>query len=189
VSPEGRIRAFVALEIEAALQQRIEALVASLRSKVTGVRWTAAEGIHLTLRFLGPSLPATLEALKPRLRELAAACPRGEAAVGPLGMFPERGAPRVLWLGLALPPGIAELQSGCEAAAVAAGYEPEGRPFTAHLTLGRWKDRSPRPTLPEADLGTTALEHLVLFRSDLRPSGAVYTPLDVFPLGSPPICV
>ena len=55
----------------------------------------------------------------------------------------------------------------------------------AHLTLGRSRDRAPRPELPATNLGTTRLETLVLFRSDLRPGGAVYTPLERFALARP----
>ena len=180
------IRAFLALEIEASMRERIARLIAELRPRAAGLRWVNPEGIHVTLRFLGPSAPETLQAMAPRLRELAAACPRGAVRVGGLGLFPERGGPRVLWLGLGLCAEMLRLQEGCEQAAVAAGYEPEGRAFRPHLTLGRWRDRAPRPELPAADLGETRVDRLVLFRSELRRSGAVYTPLEEFPLGAAP---
>jgi 2'-5' RNA ligase len=102
-------------------------------------------------------------------------------------MFPQRGSPRVLWLGLDVPPPVVDLQAACERAARAAGFEKEERPFRAHLTLGRWRESTPRPELLPADLGSTRLEALVLFRSDLRPDGAVYTPLARFPLGRPAV--
>jgi 2'-5' RNA ligase len=88
----------------------------------------------------------------------------------------------VLWLGVELPAPVLALQAACEAAAVAEGFEPETRPFRSHLTLGRWRERAPRPALPDVDLGTLALRELVLFRSQLRPSGAVYTGIARFPL-------
>ncbi|HEY6099419.1 MAG TPA: RNA 2',3'-cyclic phosphodiesterase, partial [Anaeromyxobacter sp.] len=113
----------------------------------------------------------------------AAACPPLEIAVRGLGLFPERGSPRVLWLGLEMSAAAARLQAACEAAAVAAGFEPETRAFHPHLTLGRWRDRARRPALPDVDLGSAHVGELVLYRSDLRATGAVYTPLDVFPLG------
>jgi 2'-5' RNA ligase len=75
------------------------------------------------------------------------------------------------------------LQRACEDAARRERFDPEERAFKPHLTLGRWKDRAPRPTLPAADLGTARIDHLTLYRSDLRPDGAVYTPLRVFDLG------
>jgi 2'-5' RNA ligase len=78
---------------------------------------------------------------------------------------------------------VPELQLACERAARAAGFASEERPFRAHLTLGRWRDRAPRPELPEADLGTTRLDTLVLYQSELRRGGAVYTSLWRFELG------
>jgi 2'-5' RNA ligase len=83
-----------------------------------------------------------------------------------------------------MPAAAAALQAACEKAAVASGFEPETRAFHPHLTLGRWRDRAPRPPLPEVDLGKARVRELVLFRSDIRPSGSIYTPLAVFPLGS-----
>jgi len=75
------------------------------------------------------------------------------------------------------------LQRACEAAAVAVGFPPEERPFRPHLTLGRWKDRAPRPELPAFDLDPLPVAEIVLYESDLGPAGAVHTPLARFPLG------
>ena len=66
---------------------------------------------------------------------------------------------------------------------MAAGFDPDARPFRAHVTLGRFRERARRPHLPEVDLGAALLDRLVLFRSELKPSGAVYTPLASFVLG------
>jgi 2'-5' RNA ligase len=92
-----------------------------------------------------------------------------------------------LWLALEVPPPVLGLQRACERAARAAGFEREERPFRAHLTLGRWRNRASRPELPPADLGMTRLDTLVLFQSDLRPDGAVYTALVRLPLGRPAV--
>jgi 2'-5' RNA ligase len=123
---------------------------------------------------------ATLEA---PLEAAAAACPPFELSIRGLGIFPDRGGPRVLWLGLRLPPPVLVLQAACEDAAVAAGFEPEARAFHPHLTLGRWRDRVRRPVLPEVELGSARVSELILYRSDIRPAGSVYVPLAVFPLG------
>ena len=181
------MRAFVAIELDARLREAIGELQALLRPRLGGIRMVRPEGIHLTLRFLGEASPAQIETLRPRLAAAAAACPPCEARVAGLGMFPERGSPRVLWLGLDVPPPVVDLQAACERAARAAGFEREDRPFRAHLTLGRWRERAPRPELPPAELGPTRLETLVLFRSDLRPDGALYTALGRFPLGRPAV--
>jgi 2'-5' RNA ligase len=183
MSAAGNVRAFVALELDARLRAAIGDLQARLRPRCGGIRMTRPEGIHLTLRFLGDTSPEQVETLRPLLAAAAAACPGVEARVAGLGTFPERGSPRILWLGLDVPATVFDLQRACERAARTAGFEREERPFKAHLTLGRWRDRAPHPDLPTADLGTTRLETLVLFKSDLRPDGAVYTPLARFGLG------
>jgi 2'-5' RNA ligase len=177
------VRAFVALELEPIVRGAIGELQASLRHRVAGIRFIRPDGIHLTLRFLGETTPDQVERLRPALAAAAAACPPGEARLAQLGTFPERGSPRVLWLGLEIPAPFLELQKACERAARAAGFEGEGRPFRAHLTLGRWRDRAALPELPPADLGLARLDTLVLFRSDLRPDGAVYSAIHRFPLG------
>ena len=180
------IRAFVALELDAACRERIVALTRELRPLVPDVRWAHADQLHLTLKFLGDSTRAVLDRLTPDLERAAAVCAPAEVSVAGLGMFPERGAPRVLWLAIALPAPLLALQSACEAAAGAAGFAREARPFQPHLTLGRWRSHAARPNLPAADLGRTRLSRLTLFQSELRPEGARHTSLATFELGSRP---
>ena len=59
-----------------------------------------------------------------------------------------------------------------------------------HLTLGRVKDRRRCPTVQEVaaavkdqDFGRVEVDSMVLMRSELHPTGAVYTPLRRLPLG------
>src|SRR5262249_59930183 len=109
-------------------------LCESLRPRVPGLRFVRSEGFHFTLRFLGRTTRAQIDGLERRLRAAAAACPPGEARVAGLGLFPERGRPRVLWLGVELPPPVLTLQAACETAALAQRVEPPTRPFRSHLT-------------------------------------------------------
>jgi 2'-5' RNA ligase len=191
---EEGVRAFVALELDASVHLALEQLQARLAPGLPGIRLAHPDRIHLTLRFLGQTLPAQIERLRPLLAAAAARCAAVEAGLGPLGTFPDRGRPHVLWLGLDLPAPALELQRECERAARAAGFAAETRPFRAHLTLGRWRDsrgrdpgghdpRAGRPTLPAVDLGRARLRTLALLESDLRPEGARHTALSRFELG------
>jgi len=179
------LRAFVALPLDARLRQALAALVEELKPRISGARWASPETLHLTLRFLGTAARGQLARLEERLAPCAAACPPAEAPTAGLGFFPPRGAPRVLWVGLALPAAVHSLQAACEAAAVAAGFAPEPRPFKPHLTLARFRERVDRSALEaRPQLPPARLERLVLFQSELRASGAVHTPLASFPLGA-----
>jgi 2'-5' RNA ligase len=182
----SEVRAFIALELAEDVRRRIGDLVSSLRARVPEVRWVKPEGIHLTLRFLGDATHEQVERVGKALERAAAACPASDAAIRGLGVFPDRGQPRVLWLGLAAAPAVVALQAACEEAAVESGFAAEPRAFRPHLTLGRWRGRARPPDLPAADLGTTLLDTVTLFRSDLGPGGATHTPLRRLSLGPGP---
>jgi 2'-5' RNA ligase len=182
LTADEKLRAFVALELPESLRDAISRLQDRFRA-LAGLRLVRPDGVHLTLRFLGSSSRAQLEQIAPALASAAAACPAFDARVAGIGTFPERGAPRVLWLGIELPPPVSELQRACEGAARTAGFEAELRPFAPHLTLGRFRERVPRPQLDSVDLGPTRIETLVLFHSATHRDGAVYTPLARLALG------
>jgi RNA 2',3'-cyclic 3'-phosphodiesterase len=180
-----KLRAFVALEIEPETRTRIKTMVDDLRPSLTNLRFVPLDQLHLTLRFLGDMPRASVAPLSAAIERAVRACPAVDVELEGIGMFPERGHPRVLWLGLALPEPIFALQAACEAAAQEIGLVAETRPFRPHLTLARWRGPAPRPSLPGVTLGTTRLSRVVLFESELRLSGAVHTPLASFALGSP----
>jgi len=178
----ARIRAFIALAIDEPMRSRVSGALARLAPTMPEVRFVRAEP-HVTLRFLGGCSPRSLDALRPHLKDAAAACPPSEAHLKGLGFFPPRGHPRILWLGIGIPEGIRHLQAACEAACVGAGFPAEARPFHAHLTLGRWRRPGGRPALPEVDLGVAWLKTLVLFESRLSSKRPEYAPLASYTLG------
>jgi 2'-5' RNA ligase len=186
LSAAGDVRAFVALELGVEIRQAIGELIASLRPRLAGARWVRPEGVHLTLRFFGNTPSTRIARLRPDLAAAAAECEPLEARVSGLGTFPGPGKPpRVLWLGIQLPAPALALQVACERAAVAAGFHAEERSFRGHLTLARFRERVPPPALPPVDLGAVRLDTLSLLRSELRRGGAVYSPIERFPLGVP----
>jgi RNA 2',3'-cyclic 3'-phosphodiesterase len=134
-------RLFVAVPLDEAARTAVEALVETVRATEPeggGVRWVRLEGVHITLRFLGPT-PET------RLPDIVTAVRAAAAASGPLkiridgaGSFPSRDRPRTLWLGVTDgADGLAELASRLDDGLAGAGWEREHRPFRAHLTLAR----------------------------------------------------
>jgi RNA 2',3'-cyclic 3'-phosphodiesterase len=179
------MRVFIALDPDLAMRERLRDLIASLRGTVTGIRWTAPEAIHLTLKFLGNTSSEKLRELSPALNAAARACHTGRVEVSGLGLFPDRGAPRILWIDMPSPEGLVAVQRRMEEAAIGVGFPAEPRPFRPHLTLGRFGRGAPRPDLPRATLGLMPVEEVVLYKSELRPKGAVYMRLESFPLSKP----
>ena len=107
--------------------------------------------------------------------------------------LPSARRPRVLWAGLVAGTGeLAALAAAVEAALVPLGFAPEARPFQGHVTLGRV--RSPRGLAPLAaaleagaglELGAWRAAEVVLYRSRLRPTGAVHEALSRHALAAP----
>jgi 2'-5' RNA ligase len=104
-----------------------------------------------------------------------------------LGSFPSLKRPRVIYIGIQAPAVLESLQRGIESASRRLGYESEERGFSPHLTIGRVKQNVTsveqqviRRGLEETkidSLGTARVDSVQLFKSDLRPTGSVYTRL------------
>jgi 2'-5' RNA ligase len=133
--------------VAAPLPDEAVAVVAELVARVRAngvpgggrdVRWVRLDGLHLTLRFLGPTPEERIEAAREAVRSAAASAAPFDLALGGAGMFPTRGRPRALWLGLSDgTAALGRLAGHVEEALVAMGWPPEPRPFRAHLTLAR----------------------------------------------------
>jgi 2'-5' RNA ligase len=108
-----------------------------------------------------------------------------------IGAFPHLKNPRVIWIGLLDEKEVLiPFQKRMEAELEEIEFEPEDRPFQAHLTLGRVKSSRGRDELVarieryrEEEFGDFRVEKVTLFRSDLRPTGPIYTPLREIRLG------
>lgn len=96
-----------------------------------------AENWHITLRFLGATSTVQAEQILAHLDDHLAVDPFRVRLTG-LGGFPRESRASVLWIGIDgdLEP-LGVIAEECEIAAERAGFEPEGRPFHAHLTLSR----------------------------------------------------
>jgi 2'-5' RNA ligase len=190
------IRTFICLDLPSTLKARLEKFEATLQAHSRSrVSWAKPENIHLTLRFLG-------DIEKTRLPELQACVERAAqginhftmSAIG-TGAFPNLRNPRVFWIGIKddhqqLKP----LQQRVEKELVAAGFGKEDKPFSPHLTIGR--ARTSRQSNTRADMRdiTTVfssmefaevpfpVEEIIIMRSELRPSGPIYTKLAMIKL-------
>ena len=187
----GTIRLFVAVDLDEGVRREVAASIDALRTRferhggAPRVRWVSADRLHLTLLFVGHVPRDTGQAIAERLKP-PLGVPAFDVAVGGLGTFPATGGPRVVWL--AVTDGAAALQGlAREVAARLAEVEfrREARPFSPHLTLGRFTERghaADRDALLAARVraaGRCRVDHVTLYQSRLSPQGPTYVPLQV----------
>uniref|UniRef100_A0A832I2L1 RNA 2',3'-cyclic phosphodiesterase n=1 Tax=Eiseniibacteriota bacterium TaxID=2212470 RepID=A0A832I2L1_UNCEI len=185
------MRIFLAVFPPPATQRLAFDVINALRAPGDGVSWVKRENLHYTLRFLGELGDDGLRRAIEAAREAAASVPRFEAVLGAPGAFPNARRARVLWLGLAAGEAPFErLAAALEASLARRGFAPEGRAFTAHLTIGRVREPSrdwtPRLAAPAATVGAPAarfaVDRLLVIESRLDPRGSVYTERAAAPL-------
>lgn len=154
-----------------------------LRPERERVSWTKPGNIHLTLKFLGDVDGSAIPAIQESLTYLLSDQKRCKFQIGGLGAFPNMRKARVLWVGVIdATGGLSRLAKMVDRALIPLGFSAENRKFTPHLTLGRVKSQLGSAfvrkfndiTFPEVD---ALAEEIVLMKSDLQPTGAVYTPL------------
>ena len=124
------------------------------RPEVDGLRWTAPERLHVTLRFLGQCNESEVEAA------LAAAdLPAARATLGPRAKRLGRGV-------LMIPvQGLDDLAAAVEAAISQVGLPPPDHPFTGHLTVARFKRKPPSGYRPALE-ASFAVHEIALVRTE-----------------------
>ena len=178
------LRLFIAVD----LPPELRPAVIQLCQGIAGARWTQPEQLHVTLRFLGATPEERLADLQSRLRQVRAS--PFTLALRRTGVFPPAGGrkpARVLWLGCDPPGPLQELKQAIDGVL---GPDPEmaQHGFAPHLTLARF------PTRPRHDLDRYLAEHAAfdggqfvvcafhLYRSTLRPQGALHEIVESYPL-------
>jgi len=177
-----RARLFVALELPDGVVRATAALAREIFGPVGELRLVPSESLHVTLVFLGYHPEREIE----RIAEVSLGDADGEFKLTPEGVVPvPRSRPRLFALGLEDAGGaLIGWQDGLSRRLEAANlYEPEKRPFWPHVTLARVKRGAKAPRWPELPALPAELAQpfratrVTLFRSTLKPSGAVYEPL------------
>jgi 2'-5' RNA ligase len=188
---ERTLRAFVAFKLPDQITERAAALQDALKARGLKLQWVKPQNLHLTLKFLG-DIPET-DAFKVGavLDHAVGNEPPLAMTLQGVGVFPGIKRPRVLWVGFGgQVQNLKRLQLRLEDQLDKIGFDRDKREFKAHLTIARIKRRvAPEKLLDAITAEGDFVPHpfmarkIVLYKSDLRPQGAVYTALAKAELG------
>jgi 2'-5' RNA ligase len=174
------VRVFAALPLPAAAAGLLDSALAPARRACPELRWVSPAGFHVTLHFFGEVAEEGVAALQHAFDDPDLRVPAIQIRLGGIGQFPERGNPRVLWVGLER--GEADIRAYWdlfEKKVSPLGWTPDARGFSAHITIARaGRSAAAAPDghleMPRADF---LMEECVLFQSILGRGGAEYVPL------------
>jgi RNA 2',3'-cyclic 3'-phosphodiesterase len=181
------MRMFVAVDLDdasRALVAEAQRRALSLVREKSSLRLVDPQQVHVTLAFLGEVTSPLSERVRDAIGDPLTGIAPFRLCIGGLGMFPPRGAPRVVWLGLL--DGAREmisLQAAVARRLDALGVVLEDRAFHPHVTIARWRDSRPsdRSRLEQDAVGGTAgemtVDRVTLFESRLSSKGASHLPL------------
>ena len=194
------IRAFLAVELSQELRAELATVQQDLKHRIEPdmkrdmrISWARPASIHLTLKFLGDMDEQVIDPLRAALEQAIGSQTVVNVPLERLGAFPRPQSPRVLWIGPsenwekgAEAKRVAEIHVAIEQACEGVSFLRETRPFSPHLTLARIKMGEQHVGVALAkggvldrplSLGSLAVESVVLMRSELKPTGSVYTRL------------
>jgi len=176
-------RLFVAVDVDDPTRDAVDHLSRALRQDsaiqtLGRASWVSRDRMHLTLHFVADADAGTERRVLDALGHLGRHSAFKLRFQG-LGFFPERGAPRVLWLGIT--EGLDELRAiHAELGRRLESGERSGETFQPHVTLARFRDRVPRGRVAEmaafpAAAGPSRIDRVTLYESRLSPKGPIYT--------------
>jgi 2'-5' RNA ligase len=175
-------RLFTALEIP----EELTAKLVALKCAFPDAHWTAPANLHVTIRFIGQVPQERVEIVRQSLRAVRSGAFR--LSLSGLGLF-SCGDGGILWAGVQGTPALRELgRQVDEALRSGPGLDVQDGPFSPHCTLSRIKKpvseafRNRVQANAATHFGEFPVAAFTLFRSFLRPSGAVHEPVETYPL-------
>ncbi|MCL6520030.1 MAG: RNA 2',3'-cyclic phosphodiesterase [Armatimonadetes bacterium] len=180
-----KIRTFIAVLLPAEVRSRLAEVKKQLIATKADVKWVSEENFHITLKFLGSIDAAKLDAVTDAVREAVESMNRFEIFLEGAGAFPRPSSPRVIWVGVKTGKDqLKEIARRVDTALEKLGFPREDRPFTGHVTLGRARSsqgvaplRESIDKLRDESIGTVMVDSVAVMRSDLHPTGPIYTAL------------
>ncbi len=181
------LRTFLAIDLPRSLKAAIGQNLRMVTRELPGLSWSKPENLHVNLKFFGEPAENQVDGIRQAVESaICHVSPFGLECKG-FGAFPDDRSPRVLWIGFGGDLDSLATLAGCVGQAVVPlGFPQDDRPFRPHLTVARVKKdhRAVGRALGTLGMftdsflcGPLSVERVTLFKSELRPRGAVYTKL------------
>ena len=194
------IRAFLAINLSEPLRTNLTKMHSELKQRLGGelsknirVSWVQPSSLHLTVKFLGDIDEQLVAPMQKAMENVLSSHWVVEIPLDRLGVFPRLQQPRVLWVGpLELweksqdAARVDSLHRAVDDCCSSLNLAPDTRPLSPHLTLARIKEgerdfgqilaRSGLLDKP-VSVGSMTVDAIDLMKSELRPTGSVYTKL------------
>jgi 2'-5' RNA ligase len=175
-------RAFIAIDLPATVRLYLNEVQEVLKPYELPVKWVRPQNIHLTLKFLGDTATDQTAGIVAAMTSAVKDCPSVSLKAKDIGVFPDLKRPRVVWAGVDGQLEILQnLQRTLDNHLAERGFAKDPRIFRAHLTLGRAKGKIVSARMKTAidelrgrESELFEVDRIVLFKSELRPTGAVY---------------
>jgi RNA 2',3'-cyclic 3'-phosphodiesterase len=185
VSGLGKERLFLAAALDDGTRSLLAAHLREHGGPGLPGRVVDPSGWHVTLRFLGWATDVQRDGILRSVDEGDLPAPFVARFDG-FGAFPKARRAGILWVGFDRGGDeLAAMAAVCEAAARQGGFEPVERPFVPHVTLSRIRPHQDVTALlarlPPFPV-TMPVRAVTLYRSTLRPGGAVYDVVDTVEL-------
>ncbi|MBI5511600.1 MAG: RNA 2',3'-cyclic phosphodiesterase [Deltaproteobacteria bacterium] len=189
-------RCFVALRLPEETRAALGRLLVELRELAPAaarrLRPVRSTNLHLTLKFLGATPDDQVPTLTAALEPIARRSRLPPLTLDGIGAFPSADRPRILFAAPLHPQEpLCHLAEEIEQACLPLGFAAEKRGQHPHVTLARIEAATPRGPLSDFiarhahdAFGALDVSALVLFESQLSPSGSIYTPLATLALGA-----
>jgi 2'-5' RNA ligase len=181
-SDEQEVRLFTGMSLKPEVRDCVTRVITELSETIDNVRWVPSDNLHVTLKFLGLCQWSVVPEIIGVMKKAATHLPLS-LQIGEVGAFPSLGSARVIWVGAADLEGKAKkVYNVLEKGAERWGIPREKRNYRPHITIGRARKNTVRVTEEIAGSFCERLvlevNDLVLFKSDLKSTGAEYSVLE-----------
>ena len=183
-----KIRVFIAVPVPEEIKNNIANSQEILKQKFDNdkIKWVKANLMHITIKFLGDIETAMIPDMKKMVQKSIADANRFKLSVKKIGVFPGIRKPRIIWAGIEQDVGkLVDIHEKINENINVLGFKKESKGLTPHITLARVKHKPInskilKQVIEESQrlfLGEFQVNNIILYKSELYPTGPLYTPL------------